>query len=129
MKIPKWAGVLVYVCLMAVCFLPWTYHPDIQKNFTGFFSEGDKYGTPGRYLIIFSVVCSVCIYINMLWAKFTHLFFAGVILAYAIKSYQLYTSTYYAITPIKQAGIYLLILFSVLNFVVAMLPDYKLPRK
>ena len=109
--------------------MPWTYHPDLHKNFTGFFSEKNMYGTPGKFLVIFSVLCILFLFINKVWIKFTHLFLAGIILAYAIKSFQLYTSTYYGITPEKLPGIYLLLFFAVLNFAIAMLPKMKIDAK
>jgi hypothetical protein len=67
------------------------------------------------------------ILINKLWAKFTHLFFAGVIMAYALKTYHLFTSSYNAYTPEKQTGIYLLVMLSILSFVIALVPEYRAP--
>jgi len=128
MKISKWVGVLVYVSLVIVCFLPWTYHADLGKFFNGFYSEKDVYGKPGKFFIIFSAICVLMLFIDKLWAKFTHLFFAGVILAYTLKTYHLYTSSYNAYTPEKQAGIYLLMVFSVLSFLIAIFPDIKLKK-
>ncbi len=129
MSIPKWLGVIIYLGLIAICFMPWTYHPDIQKNFTGFFSEGKVYGTPGKYIAVLSLICIVLLLIDKVWIKFTHLFLGGVLLAYVIRTFQLYTSTYYATTPVKLPGIYLLLVFSVLSFIVAMFPRMSIMGK
>lgn len=129
MSLPKWVGIIVYLGLIGVCFMPWTYHPDIQKEFTGFFSEGKVYGNPGKYIVSLSLICMVLLIFEKVWIKFTHLFFAGVLLAYAIRTYQLYTSTYYATTPEKLTGIYLLLVFSVLSFIVAMFPRMTIKAK
>jgi hypothetical protein len=126
MKHSKWIGLIVYLLLAGVCFLPWTYHADLGKHFTGFFSEKDVYGKPGKFIIIFSFLCVAMIFIQQVWAKFVHLFFAGFLMAYALKSYHLYTSSYNAYTPEKQFGIYALVLLSVASFIVALFPEMKL---
>jgi hypothetical protein len=128
MKHATWIGLAVYLLLIVVCFMPWTYHADLDKNFTGFFSEKDVYGKPGKFIIIGSLICVAMIFIKQVWAKFVHLFFAGFMLAYALKSYHLYTSSYNAYTPEKQFGIYALVLLSVFSFLVALFPDMKLKK-
>ncbi|MEI8052308.1 MAG: hypothetical protein WCH52_01065 [Bacteroidota bacterium] len=127
MKYSKWIGVLIYFSLIGVCFMPWTYHADLNKFFNGFFSQNDVYGKPGKFFIIFSCICILLIFIPKLWAKFSHLFFAGVIMAYALKTYHLFTSSYNAYTPEKLPGIYLVVLLSVLSFVIALFPENKVP--
>ena len=126
MKYSKLIGLGIYICLIAVCFMPWTFHADLGKYFNGFYSQNDVYGKPGKFFIIFSCICILLIFINKLWAKFTHLFFAGVIMAYALKTYHLFTSSYNAYTPEKQPGIFLLVLLSILSFVIALFPDVPL---
>ena len=126
MKYSKWVGLIIYLLLIVVCFLPWTYHTDLQKHFTGFYSQNNVYGRPGKYFIVFSVVCIVFMLVNKVWAKFTHLFFAGVIMAYALKTYHLYASSYNAYTPEKQWGLYALVLLSILSFGIALFPDMKI---
>jgi hypothetical protein len=128
MKYSKWIGLFIYLCLTAVCFMNWTYHADLGKYFNGFFSQNDVYGKPGKFLIMFSIVCVIAMFIPKIWAKFVHIFFAGFILAYALKTYHLFTSSYNAYTPEKQSGIYLMVLFSVLSFVIALLPDVAIKK-
>ena len=79
MKYSKWIGLVIYILLIVVCFLPWTYHADLDKYFNGFFSQKDVYGKPGKFFVIFSVICIVLIFVEKVWAKFMHLFFAGII--------------------------------------------------
>ena len=125
MKYSKWIGFIVYLVLIGVCFMPWTYHADLGKYFTGFFSQANVYGKPGKFFIIFSLACIVCLFIQKVWAKFFHIFFAGLIMAYALKTYHLFASSYNAYTPEKQPGLYLLVIFSILSFAVALFPDMK----
>lgn len=129
MKNSKWIGLGIYVLLIGVCFVPWTYHDDLHKYFNGFYSEKDVYGKPGKFFIIFSVLSVIFMLIPKLWAKFAHLFFAGVIVAYALKTYHLFTSSYNAYQPEKQFGIYGLVILSVLSFLIALFPDLKIENK
>ena len=129
MKYSKWVGLVIYMMLIGVCFMPWTYHADLNVYFTGFFSQNNVYGKPGKYFIIFSLICLVLMFIPKVWAKFTHLFFAGIIMAYALKTYHLFASSYNAYTPEKQPGIYALVTLTILSFAIALLPDMKLKKK
>lgn len=129
MKYSKWIGVAAAVALIIVCFLPWTYHADVEKNFTGFFSQNDAYGKPGKFLIIFSVTAALLFIVPRIWAKRTNFFVTGIMVAYAIKTYILYSSCYNAYCPDKKIGIYLVVALSVLQFVMSLFPDMKIEKK
>jgi hypothetical protein len=126
MKFTKWIGLAAGIALIIVCFLPWTYHADVQKSFTGFFSQNNAYGRPGKFLIFFSVLSILLILVPRIWAKRTNLFVTGIMLAYAIKTYILYTSCYNAYCPEKKAGIYLVVALSLVQFVMSLFPDMKI---
>ncbi len=117
------AGVLLIIS----CFLPWVYYADLNKSFTGFFSEKNSYGKPGIFFTFFGIVSLLLIYVDKVWAKRTHIFFAALNIGYLIKTYILFTSCYNAYCPQKQFGFYLLILSSVVLMIVSILPDLKLP--
>lgn len=129
MKYSKWIGLATAIALIIVCFIPWTYHEDVQKSFTGFFSQNDAYGKPGKFLIFFSAVSVLLILIPRIWAKRTNLFVTGIMLAYAIKTYILYTSCYNAYCPEKKAGIFLVVALSLIQFVMSLFPDMKIEEK
>ena len=128
MKFSKWIGLIAAIGLIIVCFVPWTYHADLQKNFTGFFSENEAYGKPGKFFIFFSVLSAALLLIPRIWAKRINLFNTGIMLAYAIKSYILYTSCYNAYCPEKKAGIYLVVVLSLVQFVMSLFPDMKIEK-
>ena len=126
MKYSKWIGMAACILLIAVCFMPWTYHADVQKNFTGFFSEKDAYGKPGKFFIFFSVCAFVLILLQKIWAQRVQLFLSGVMLAYAIKTFILYSSCYNAYCPEKKPGIFLMVGLTVLIFATSLFPDIKI---
>ena len=107
MKYSKWIGLFICIALIAVCFIPWTYHADVQKNFTGFFSQNNAYGKPGKFIIFLTLLSSLLILLPKLWAKRAHIFVAGILVAYSIKTYILYTSCYNAYCPEKKSRYFL----------------------
>jgi len=128
LKILKWIGFSACILLIVACFLPWTYHADINKTFTGFFSEQNNYGRPGKFLSFFAIVSAVLIWLPKIWAKRVHLFFAALTVGYAIKTYILFTSCYNAYCPEKKIGVYLMMICCVVILVVSIFPDLKLKR-
>lgn len=127
MKYSKLIGLISAVLLIVVCFLPWTYHADIDKTFTGFFSERGMYGRPGKFFIFFAVICIAMLLVPRIWAKRVHLFVAALMVAYAIKTYVLFTSCYNAYCPEKKMGIYLVLILSIVQFVSSLFADISLP--
>ena len=125
MKYSKWITIAACILLMLVCFLPWTYHADVNKNFTGFFSQNDAYGRPGRYFIFFAGICILLLFRQKIWSQRTLLFVAGVMVAYAIKTYILYSSCYNAYCPVKQPGIYLMLGLNIAIFTLGLFPDIR----
>ncbi len=130
LKILKWLGLIACIILIIACFLPWTYHADIDKTFTGLFSEKNAYGKPGKFLIFFAVVSAALILLKKVWAKRIHLFFAALTLGYAIKTYVMFTSCYNAYCPDKKIGIYLMMICCIVILITAIFPDLRIkPQK
>ena len=128
-KTLKFFGLAACAFLVVACFLPWTYHADINKTFTGFFSEQNMYGKPGKFLAFFALVSAVLILLQKVWAKRVHLFLAALMFGYALKTYILFTSCYNAYCPDKKIGIYLMMGCCVVILVAAVFPDMRAPSK
>jgi hypothetical protein len=128
MKYSKLIGVGACLILIVGCFIPWAYYADINKTFTGFFSENNSYGKPGKFLVFFGVASAALILLDKVWAKRTHLFFSAVGVGYAIKTYILFTSCYNAYCPEKKAGIYIMLYSTILILIVSIFPDMKLKK-
>ena len=129
MKYSQWIGIAAALLLAAACFMPWAYFPDLGKEFTGFFSEQNRYGRPGKLLTVFSAVMIVMFVIPKIWAKRTNMIVAGITVAFVIRSYILYTGCYGGICPEKRAGIFLLLLASVVAVVATLLPDVPVSQE
>jgi hypothetical protein len=119
-------GILSCFLIILACFLSWTYHPDLNKYFTGFYSEQNIYGKPGKLFVVFASISIVLFAIPRVWAKRTNWLIATLTVAYAVKNYFLFASCYSGICPVKEVGLYLLLGSVALTFVMAILPDIKL---
>ena len=129
MKYYKIFGLLACVLLAVSCFLPWAYYPDLHKSFTGFFSEQNIYGRPGKVFVFFAVISVVLIFINKIWAKRILVLFAVLNIGYLLKTYVIFTSCYSAYCPQKQYGLYLLIISCLALLVVSIFPNLKVDVK
>jgi len=123
MKYSQWIGIAAALLLIAACFMPWAYFPDLGKDFTGFFSEKNTYGRPGKVLIFFSVVEILLFAVPRVWAKRANIFVTVLAIAFAIKSYILYTSCYGGICPDKRVGIFMVLGSAIIALLAALLPD------
>lgn len=126
MKYYKFWVLLAGLGLIVSSFLPWTYYPDLDKVFTGFFSERNFYGKPGKVFVFFAVVSIIFSLIEKIWAKRFNLFFAALNLAYLIKTYILFTNCYGGTCPEKRYGIYILIASGILLLITSLFPDQRI---
>lgn len=117
------------VLLIAACFMPWTYHADLNKTFTGFFSENQYYGKPGKFLIFFSLCYLIPLFLNKTWSVRVMLFASAIALSYAIKSYILFASCYNTYCPDKKIGLYLILLTPVIMLAIAILMSIRPVRE
>lgn len=125
-------GLAACVLLVISCFLPWTYYADphitseAEKTFTGFFTFHNQYGKPGKLLALIAVIVFSFMWLPKIWAKRANIFITALGVGYAVKTYILYTSCYNAYCPEKKAGIFLMMLSTVLMLIAAMFPNVKL---
>ena len=123
MKYSQWIGIAAALLLIGACFLPWAYYPDLQKEFTGFFSEGNAYGRPGKVFLFFCIVEIGLFLVPKVWAKRANLLVGAMTIAFGIKTYILYTACYRGICPDKRLGIFLILVVPFIMLAAAVLPD------
>lgn len=128
MKYYKIIGLFACALLVVSCFLPWTYYADLNKSFTGFYTEQNLYGKPGVVFVFVAVVSAIFILLDKIWAKRAILFFSALNIAYLIATYSRFTTCYPGNCPETQYGMYLLIASCVLLLIVCLFPAMKLPK-
>lgn len=125
----KWATLAAALLMVAACFMPWAFYPDLNKSFTGFFTENNIYGKPGKVLITFALYNVLAQFTHSIFLKRLNLLLMALGLAYAIKSYILFAECYKGYCPEKQSGIYLMVLSAVVLLITAVLPSGTLKKE
>ena len=108
MKYSQWIGIAAAVLIIFACFLPWAYFPDIRQEFTGFYSDKNIYGKPGKVMVFLGVFEIVFFLIPRVWAKRANIFVAALAFAFAAKSYILFTACYRGTCPERRWGLFLM---------------------
>jgi hypothetical protein len=129
MKYSQRTGIIAIIILVISCFLPWTYHPDLDKTFTGFFSENNVYGKPGKVFIFFSLLALLCFSLQRVWAKRFNFFICAVLVAYAARNFIIFAGCYGGICPEKKLGLWLMLICAILSLIMAVIPDINLLKK
>jgi hypothetical protein len=99
LKYAAFTGITAALVLIVCCFMPWAFYPDLQENFTGFYSSQNHYGKPGKAFIFLSVLSIIFFLVPKVWAKWSNQVTGVIILAYALKTYILFSSCYHTICP------------------------------
>ncbi len=49
----RYTGIAAALFLIFCCFFPWAYYPDLQQNFTGFYSDKINMANQEKLLFFF----------------------------------------------------------------------------
>ena len=129
MKYSQWIGIGALVILVCACFLPWAYYPDLGKTFDGFFSENNLYGKPGKVFIALALFAAALFLIRKVWAKRLNFFVSGLMVAYAFRTFIIFSGCYRGICPEKKAGLWILLAAAIVSMAMAMTPRMKVMDK
>jgi hypothetical protein len=122
MKYSNYLGIAIAVALITTCFMPWVYIPSINTTVTGMKAPHTNFGSPGLMNIVMSVVALIFFAVPKVWAKRTNVFICTFNVAWTVRNYILITQCELGECPEKKWGIYALVVFSILLFVMALLP-------
>lgn len=121
MKLLQWSGVTACLLIICSCFFNWTWYPDIEEYFTGFYTYENRYGKPGMLLIFFSAFGILFYLLGRNWSKRTNLIFAGINLAYAGAKFFQYSFSDYGNVPEKQFAIFVMLFASIAHLIISVL--------
>ena len=129
-----WAGPLSCLLMIGSCFLPWAYYKAIDDTFTGVhvtrFPTGNYYGKAGMTITLLTFIIMILMLIPRVWAQRINLFMAGLLVAFALRTYVIFTGELIAGDVVKKPGIYLMVFFSGLVLLMALLmPAVNQERK
>ncbi|MCZ2225031.1 MAG: hypothetical protein LC122_15520 [Chitinophagales bacterium] len=131
MKYSQSIGIVAALALIAICFLPWVYIPNLNITLSGINGKVNEELTFGKQVKPHAVLCLIMIilfFIKKILAKRINVFVAFVSLSWAIKNYIIFSICRQGICPERQAGLYLLIFFAIVIQVCSFLPKIKVPN-
>ncbi len=126
MKYSNYIGIAAAAALIAFCFFPWVYIQSVNTIVTGLRAEHTNFGKPGLLHIILAVISIVFFVVQKIWAKRINLFVCTFNLAWSIRNFLIVTQCEQGDCPEKRAGIYAVVLLSILMLVMSTLPEMKL---
>ena len=129
MRYMKWIGLAVAIMLVISCFIPWVFIEGKNITVSGVDSGGTAYGKPGYFHFVLAAFFLLFTFIPRVWAKRTNFLIVALNLAWAIRNYFIISACHAGDCPEKKAGIFLMLLASVLMLVAALFPDMKLPEE
>lgn len=122
-------GLLAGIALIGTCFMPWVHYNSINVTFTGFhvtqFAGGIYYGKAGTVITPLTVIILLLMLIPKVWAKRVNLLLAGLLFAYCIRTYIVFTGSLFEGDVDRLPGIYLLLVLSFILLVSAVFPKIE----
>ena len=129
MKIMKWMGVAAAIILVAACFLPWVVIESKDIVVTGVESTGTAFGKPGYFHFIFAGLYLLLVLINRVWSKRVNIFVSGFNVAWAVRNFMIISICYGGECPIKQSGLYIMLISSIAMLISVLFSDAAVKEK
>ena len=129
MRWMKWTGIAAAIILIISCFLTWVTIPSKNIVVSGVDATGTSFGRPGYFSLLMTFFFLVCTLLPKLWAKRINLLFTAMNLAWAIRNYFIISACQGGDCPEKQAGLFLMLIASLLMLASSLFPDIKLPAE
>jgi hypothetical protein len=109
--------------------MPWVVIESKGITVSGIDSTGTKFGQPGYFHFILTGIFLFFHLMPRVWAKRANLAVTAINLAFAVRNYFIISLCEAGECPDKQAGIFLIVIASVLMLISALFPDIQLPDK
>ena len=129
MRWMKWTGIIAGAGLLILsCFLIWVIIPSKKIEVTGVDATGTFFGKPGYFNLLMTFFFLAFSLIPKIWAKRINLLVTAMNFAWAVRNYFVISACRAGECPEKHAGIYLLLIASLVMLISSLFPDLKLPR-
>lgn len=125
MRFSSWIGAAAAALLVWACFTEWVYIAALGKTISGLDASGTNFGKPGKLHVSLAILTGILFILPFVWAKRANIFLCAFNLAFAIRNYIIITMCSGGECPEKRAGIYLIMVASVLMLLMSFLPAGK----
>jgi len=127
MRWMKWIGIAAAILLIISCFLTWVTIGSKNIVISGVDATGTSFGKPGYFNLLMTFFFIVCTLLAKIWAKRINLLFTAMNLAWAIRNYFIVSACMGGECPEKHAGLYFVLVASLLMLASSLFPDIELP--
>jgi len=114
-------SILAVGLLVVSCLLPWMTIESKGITITGVDATGTDYGRPGFFHFFWGGLYLVLILINRVWSKRTAIILAAFNIAWMFRNFLLLPACLMGECPVRKAGLYLLLVASLMMFITPML--------
>lgn len=131
MKYSQYIGIVASLALVIVCTLPWVYIPSLQLYLSGLNGRSSadlSFGNQIQSHGFFATVMIICFYVSRIWSKRLNVFLGAINLAWAFKNFLIFSMCRGGECPEKQIGLYLLVLFAIIMFIMCLLPKLDVKK-
>jgi hypothetical protein len=116
---------LVVAVLVASCFMPWMTIETKGITITGVDTTGTDYGKPAYFHFLWIVLFLLFLVINHVWSRRAAMVFAAFNIAWAFRNFLVLPICQMGECPVRRAGLYLLLVTSILLFFAGLLAPAK----
>lgn len=121
----KWIGILAAIVLIIACFFPWVFIESKNITVTGIESAGTRFGKPGYFHFFLAAFYLLFTFISKVWAKRWNLLIVALNIAWAARNYLTISACSGGECPEKKAGLYIVLISSLLMLVAALFPKME----
>lgn len=114
--------VLGIIILVIACFMPWMRIEEPALTISGVDTSGTRYGKPALFHFVMALFILAGALIPRVWAKRLGLLFAALNLAWGVRNFGVIPHCEAGVCPQKLAGIYLLLVASILLLITTLFP-------
>jgi hypothetical protein len=129
MRNSQWIGAAFAVLVIISCYLPWVYIPGADLLLSGMDTGDTRFGKPGKAQIFLDAWVIFLFFIPKVWAKRINMFMAAFALSWAVRNFILFSRCEMAICPVRQTGIWILVISSTIVLLMTLLPKVKFGDK
>jgi hypothetical protein len=126
MKYMKWTGLISAIVLLVACFIPWVFIESRDITVTGTETNGTRFGKPAYFHFVMTACFLFFTLVPRVWAKRANLLIVALNLGWAIRNFFVITACQGGECPAKQAGIWLVLISSILMLISALFPDMEI---
>ena len=125
----KWVGLAAALVLFISCFLPWVFIESRNITVTGTETAGTRFGKPAYFHFVLLAFFIFFHFIPRVWAKRANLLIVALNIGWAVRNFFIVSACQGGDCPVKEAGIWLVLLSSILLLISALFPDMKISEQ